>query len=228
MIAYKKEERGNRLFPKRFERNYCVLTFLRKTLEHIINNVDYDFDKILDYGCGNKPYKALFVKKCKRYIGADIEGNPEADIIIKNGLLDVESNSIDCVLSTQVLEHVENPIFYLKEANRVLKEKGILILSTHGFWKYHPDPTDYWRWTSDGLKKLIEENGFRVIRIYSVLSLPTVAIQLWQDATMYKVPKILRKLYVLICQSFMELIDKKKVGQFDNNASVFVLIAEKK
>ncbi|MBE3571232.1 MAG: class I SAM-dependent methyltransferase [Bacillales bacterium] len=134
-----------------------MLTSLRNVLQRIISHPDFTFDSLLDFGCGNKPYKPLFQNKCHTYVGVDIEGNPDADLIIENGRLPVENDSFDCVLSTQVLEYVEDPVLYLNEACRVLKSDGTLILSTHGLWQYHPDPTDYWRWTIDGLKKLLRK-----------------------------------------------------------------------
>lgn len=154
-MLYRLQNRDNRLFPKKWNRSYYVLTSLRNVLQRIISHPDFTFDSLLDFGCGNKPYKPLFQNKCHTYVGADIEGNPDADLIIENGRLPVENDSFDCVLSTQVLEYVEDPVLYLNEACSVLKSDGTLILSTHGFWQYHPDPTDYWRWTIDVLKKLL-------------------------------------------------------------------------
>ncbi len=107
---------------------------------------------MLDLGCGNKPYESLFRKKFATYVGADIAGNKDADLVIgSDGRVNAQDNTFDCVLSTQVLEHVTDPQLYLSEARRLLKPDGSLVLSTHGIWPYHPDPTDLWRWTVEGL-----------------------------------------------------------------------------
>lgn len=226
---YFKGERGNRLNPNRSHPRYWVLTSLRNNLVNIINQSFQQKINILDFGCGNKPYKELFKDISNSFIGADIEGNESADIIINmNGTLPSPDKSFDCVLSTQVLEHVENPKLYLDESFRVLKDNGILILSTHGFWQYHPDPTDYWRWTSAGLKKIIAEAGFTIENIYSIQSLPTISLQLWLDATLHKVPRLFKKLYSLIFQLVMEMIDKRIENKFSENASVFIVVAKKK
>ena len=46
---------------------------------------------------------------------------------------------------------------------RVLRADGLLVLSTHGFWIEEHEPTDYWRWTFQGLRKILEECDFRIV-----------------------------------------------------------------
>ncbi len=227
-MQYQNAQRGNRLYPNRTNRLYWHLTSLRKIFEKVLENDLNENGEVLDYGCGNKPYSILFSKYFTKYIGADIQGNESADIIINpDGTLPSPDNSFSCVFSSQVLEHVQNYSLYLNESYRVIKNNGKLVLSTHGFWKYHPDPNDYWRWTWAGLKKIIEESGFVIEKMYSVQSLPSISIQLWQDSTLHKIPIFLRKLYVLINQLFMEFIDKKKGDGFSDDAGVFIVVAKK-
>ena len=73
-----------------------------------------------------------------------------------------KSAEYDCVLSTQVLEHVEDPQGYLEECHRVLTPGGHLVLTTHGLFEDHACPYDYWRWTADGLKRLVGGVGLEV------------------------------------------------------------------
>src|SRR5262245_15363580 len=92
-------------------------------------------DTVLDYGCGSRPYRALFNVKFKRYIGADLQANVEADVIIDpEGRLPCRDASVECVLSSQVLEHTEDPSAYLQEAHRVLKRDGALVVSAPAVW----------------------------------------------------------------------------------------------
>ena len=117
---------------------------------------------VVDYGCGPMPYRVLFEGLAARYLGADLPGNPDADVHLDAaGLLPLADGSVDVVLSSQVLEHVLDADAYLSECRRVLRPGGLLLLSTHGTWIYHPHPRDVRRWTRWGLIHDIERNGFK-------------------------------------------------------------------
>lgn len=73
-----------------------------------------------------------------------------------------DSNYFDTVLCLAVLEHVENPAQVLAELCRVLKPDGHLILEVPFLQPEHKVPTDFQRYTKDGLVRLVSENGFRV------------------------------------------------------------------
>lgn len=135
--------------------------------------------KLLDYGCGVKPYEYILKDYCSVYTGADIGYNPKAEISIEPGQnLPVNDNSYDILLSSQVLEHVEDVPHYLSESNRVLKVGNLMFLSTHGTWQLHSSPIDIQRWTSYGLKKLIESYNFEIIDFLPVLGQLALTSQL--------------------------------------------------
>lgn len=222
-------DRGDRTRPKRSNRIYSSLLVLLDRLTHL---VDSDLltkgHNILDYGCGNKPYQALFKRRFAVYQGADLAGNPDADLLIdSNGRVDCEDKTFDCVLSSQVLEHVTSPQVYLAEARRVLKPSGNLILSTHGIWPYHPDPTDYWRWTIDGLQDEIKRAGFDVLDVQGVLGLESAALQLWQDATYDRLPPVVRPAYAWIFQTVIHFIETRRTVRVQNDSMIFVVLARK-
>jgi len=119
---------------------------------------------VLDVGCGTMPYRSIFTALGARYVGADIDGTPDL-LVEADGTLPLDDESVDLVVSFQVLEHVRDVPAYLASARRVLRKDGRMFLSTHGVWPYHPHPTDYWRWTRDGLRLALEDAGFRIHRI---------------------------------------------------------------
>jgi SAM-dependent methyltransferase len=119
----------------------------------------YGAFRLLDVGCGSRPYESLFVERGAAYVGCDMEGSAHADVFGLADALPVEDASFDVVLCTQVLEHVPDPAAAVRELRRVLKPGGRALVSTHGVAVYHPSPTDYWRWTSSGLERLFSENG---------------------------------------------------------------------
>ena len=55
--------------------------------------------------------------------------------------------SFDCILSTAVLEHLEDPGCALKEASRVLRLGGHVLYTTPLFWHLHEERRDFYRYT---------------------------------------------------------------------------------
>src|SRR5262249_6172399 len=116
---------------------------------------------VLDYGCGGSPYRPLF-GSCT-YHRADLSGGNNLDFEYgADSKLPSEVSGYDCVLSTQVLEHVEDPETYLRECYRALRPGGRLVLTTHGLFEDHACPYDYWRWTAYELKRLVENSGLKI------------------------------------------------------------------
>lgn len=185
-------------------------------------------DRVLDFGCADQPYRHVFPAGAA-YVGADLPGNPLAAVEVSPaGTLPLEDESFDAVLSTQVLEHVGEPSTYVGECFRVLRPGGRLLLSTHGIMVLHPDPVDYWRWTSDGLRYELEQAGLRVVELKGVMGLAPTAIQLFQDATYGALPRLLRAPYALVLQSLIALFDRFHSDHSRAyNALVFVVVAEK-
>lgn len=89
-----------------------------------------------------------------------------------------EDESADLFLSDQVLEHVGLRFEKaLEEAYRVLKNDGVLVLSTCLLKPLHMEPNDYFRFTSYALEDLAKNAGFKNIRTYSVGSRFDLIIQ---------------------------------------------------
>jgi SAM-dependent methyltransferase len=110
--------------------------------------------RILDVGCGVKPYYPFFADVASEYVGVDAVDNPAADLRGLVEALPVEDAGFDVVLCTQVLEHCGDPSQAVRELRRVTKPGGRVLASTHGVQVYHPSPTDYYRWTHEGLQML--------------------------------------------------------------------------
>jgi SAM-dependent methyltransferase len=127
--------------------------------------------RVLDYGCADLPYRHFFPDDVD-YVGADLPGNPDATVELeRDGRIPLPADSVDALMSTQVLEHVIDPRLHLEEAFRVLRPGGRMLLSTHGVFVYHPDPDDYWRWTCAGLRHAVTDVGFEVRRFEGIIGL---------------------------------------------------------
>jgi SAM-dependent methyltransferase len=115
--------------------------------------------RLLDVGCGAKPYEPLFTPHASSYIGVDPVDNPRAELKGSVEALPVADGAFDVVLCNQVLEHCDDPSAAVSELHRVTAPGGRVLASTHGVMPYHPSPTDYWRWTHAGLEKLFRDMG---------------------------------------------------------------------
>ncbi len=149
-----------RLQPSLRDVNYLHLSdltaLLRSTGEHVLGEV-------FDYGCGGAPYRQFF-PHCKRYVGADVAPGPAVSCLLKaDGTTGEPDDSYDIVLSSQVLEHVQQPGAYLAECRRLLRPGGQLLLTTHGMFEEHGCPQDFQRWTSRGLEELVSGSGLCVV-----------------------------------------------------------------
>jgi SAM-dependent methyltransferase len=139
-----------RLEPRPGDQLYLCLSDLVIAIKSL---VPPHTSRVLDYGCGGSPYRPLF-GECT-YHRADLAGSNLDFEYAADGRLPPEAADYDCVLSTQVLGYVQDPTAYLQECYRVLRPGGHLLLTTHGMFENHG--TDYGRWTTGGLQRMIEE-----------------------------------------------------------------------
>ena len=115
--------------------------------------------RLLDVGCGDKPYLPFFEPYVSEYVGVDVVYNPYAELKGSVEALPVEDASYDVVLCAQVLEHCDDPARAVTELRRVTRPGGRVLASTHGVMVFHPSPGDYWRWTHAGLERLFLTNA---------------------------------------------------------------------
>ena len=123
---------------------------------------------VLDLGAGDAPYRELF--RHTRYVTADWAqslhaGARSADIVASAESIPMADASFDLILCTQVLEHVPEPASVLRECHRLLGAGGRLALTAPLLWELHELPHDYYRYTSAGLRYLVEEAGFADIEV---------------------------------------------------------------
>lgn len=221
----------NRLKPTILSPRYVHLTKLRNATLEALEAITQNKPKqlLVDFGCGDMPYKTVIEPMVAKYIGVDLDINPLAEHHIDfDSKTTLPDNFCDIILSNQVLEHVDSPSGYLQEAFRVLKPGGRMIITTHGYWYYHPTPNDYWRWTSAGLRKTIEKEDFKIESFFGIMGLAASGIQLFQDAIINKLPKFLIPPVALVSQSLIMLFDKiHNQEQRNRDASLYVVVVTK-
>jgi SAM-dependent methyltransferase len=156
-------EQQRRLRPRLWDTDWLVLRGMHTAIDAMAARIARPGKRALDFGCGAQPYAPLFTGRGVSYIGADFGAGHDVTIG-QDGTIDTPDASCDLVVSFQVLEHVRDIDIYLREASRVLRgPDGLMLLSTHGTWLYHPHPEDHRRWTREGLVGDISRRGFEVV-----------------------------------------------------------------
>ncbi len=167
---------------------------------------------LLDVGCGTKPYREMF--NVISYTGLDIDSqtnreNGFADDLYDGERFPYQDLSFDSALCNQVLEHVFNPDEFLTEINRVLKPEGQLLLTIPFVWDEHEQPFDYARYSSFGLRALLEKNGFTIMRHEKLGADATILFQL-TNAYLFKVirswPRALNFLFTVTVIAMINLL----------------------
>jgi SAM-dependent methyltransferase len=92
-------------------------------------------------------------------INVDIVSYPGVDIVADAHKLPFAEGEFDAVIIIALLEIVKDPAAVIAEVHRVLKTNGRIIASLPFMQPYHPDPTDYHRFTIEGARELFL--GFR-------------------------------------------------------------------
>ncbi len=132
--------------------------------EQIKKHKDYIKGIVLDAGAGSfDRYSELF--SFEKYLKLDIDKANNPDIVGSVEDIPLEDNSVDSVVSMQVLGDVENLNKAVSEFHRVLRPGGAMLLTESLISAMHDEPHDYWRFTNFSLKNLFEKNSFEVVLV---------------------------------------------------------------
>lgn len=160
------------------------LYFLRKGLLRGISSYSQHMKGVmLDFGCGSKPYKKLF--NVSEYIGLDIQESghthksEQIDVYYDGEKIPFDDNYFNSIFSSEVFEHVFNIEDILIELNRVLKPDGMLLATVPFVWDEHEIPFDFGRYTSFGIKHLLEKHGFKLIKSEKTTNYVETVFQMW-------------------------------------------------
>lgn len=184
-MNFTKANKTNTLFSKkRIGIFFNPFFIIRKELYKAIESQAPKFTgKLVDLGCGTKPYAHEFVN-VSEYIGLDIEqsGNGDTksyiDVFYDGSTFPFESNSVDGIFSSETFEHIFNLEEIIPEIHRVLKPDGLLLATCPFFWPEHEVPYDYARYTSFAIQHLLKKNGFEIIHYEKTGNFLTSMIQM--------------------------------------------------
>lgn len=178
------------------------LYFIRKGLFSKISLYSAQLHgRLLDFGCGAKPYQSLFIN-VSEYIGLDYnsEGHShngeQIDVYYDGKTIPFENESFDSLFSSEVFEHVFALPEILPEISRVLKRGGKLLITCPFAWEEHEIPIDYARYTRFALKDMLEKNGFDILVTdksgHFIRTLHQLFILYLNDSWIHRVPLLSR------------------------------------
>lgn len=118
---------------------------------------------VLVVGAGKDPYRRLFPAP-RRYVRLDIVPRAgSTDVAADAHRLPFAEGSFDCILASEVLEHLASPAEFVASARRALAPGGRLVLTVPFLFHRHADPFDFSRLTPEGLVRALE--GFSEVTI---------------------------------------------------------------
>ena len=140
--------------------------------------------RILIIGCGKKfgqGVQELGREILDQSVNLDILPTELSNVVGDGHYLPFKENSFDGVVAQAVLEHVRNPVRVVKEIRRVLRKHGYVLADVPFLQPYHPDPSDYQRYTLEGITELFStfqevEKGICSGPISSFLKLFTIVL----------------------------------------------------
>ncbi|MDI6777754.1 MAG: methyltransferase domain-containing protein [Patescibacteria group bacterium] len=154
---------------------FLIRYYLQRDIKYFVKKFKFE-GRVLDFGCGQKPYEHLFFNS--EYIGIDFENysknkeisDKKPDYFFdekysKEMTLPFENGSFDNTVSFQVLEHHRKPEVMIREMARVVKKEGLILLTCPFVYALHEEPNDFQRLTEYKLRELFEKNNCQIIRI---------------------------------------------------------------
>lgn len=172
--------------------------------------------KIIDIGstdiCGC--YKPIFNNPTWNYKGVDLSQGPNVDIILTKPYdwHEIQSNSVDILVSGQVLEHVEFFWLTILEVSRVLKPGGIACIIAPSSGYEHRYPVDCWRFYPDGMRALARFGRLACLEAFThwgVIGDP--GSDPWHDSVLV-LQKPIRMFHKQLGVTAMQALQKRVIG----------------
>ncbi len=124
--------------------------------KHVYDKSFIDMAAVL----GSKLYETKKTDRRKLYryaVGFDMQSGKGVDCVadLTEGIpSDFTRGSFDHVDCISVLEHVQKPWLFAETVQNMLSPRGSFLVSVPCVWRVHGYPSDYWRYTLEGVKSL--------------------------------------------------------------------------
>lgn len=144
---------------------------MRKNINNIVKIFAEEFsfqEPIVEVGSFQVPSQEKIAElrgyfPSKEYIGCDMREGTGVDRIENVEKLSFEDSSVGTILMMDTLEHVKNCHNAMNEVHRVLKKDGIVLMSSLMDFPIHDHPYDYWRFTPQAFKLLLDKFETKIV-----------------------------------------------------------------
>jgi SAM-dependent methyltransferase len=123
--------------------------------------------RLLDAGCGNRPYAAWYEPLVKESVGVDATPGDGVHVLGLVDRLPFADQAFDTILCTEVLEHVGSAEQAAAELFRICRPNAHVLVTAPYLYPTHEAPYDFRRFTHFGLRELMTRHGFEVLSLES-------------------------------------------------------------
>lgn len=153
----------------------------REQLNQLLKNINIQGKHVLDVGVQDKPTRRLTQGNPATYWTLDIDPQWNPDVVadlneplppqiskqkdkLQERNIGTKIFMMDVIFCIEVLEHCWNPVQCVHNMAALLKEDGVLYISTP-FINPHHDYVDYLRYTGEWYEKVLGEAGFKEVQV---------------------------------------------------------------
>ena len=147
-----------------------VRAFYNERLRH-----DTLSGKVIDIGGGKNADYLSFMSRSEDSTFETFDKKAGNEIDFEVDRLPADDEAYDTVLFLNVMEHIYNYQHIMSEVLRITKSGGTLIGIVPFLMWYHPDPSDYFRYTHEALEKIFTECGVKKFTIEGLARGPFAA-----------------------------------------------------
>ena len=171
----------------------------------------------------------------ERLLNIDVRNDHHIQIVTLGSELPFDDNSLSLIIAQEVLEHIADPWTTVNEAHRVLAPSGVFYVQVPFQIGYHPGPSDYWRFTKEGLRTLFPSDRWSVKELDIVLGFGSgfyrIAVEFFSVpfSALSKSAYIIAKTVFSITLWPLKLLDPltKYLPEQDRIAAGYFIIVEK-
>lgn len=128
--------------------------------------------KLVDIGCGRMSYKEFLLRSVFSYTGVDhpkisklYKAKEKVDVYASADKLPFDSGSFGVATMFQVLEYLPSPQEAINESARVLKQGGVLIITSPFMYPIHDGKYDRSRFTGSQISTFLKSANLKVVKV---------------------------------------------------------------